>query len=264
MVRPAGTKPLARAVALPAEHGGWSLTLEPVVLGLLVAPSAAGWLLGAAAFLGFLARTPLKLALVDRWRKRRLDRTILAERVAAVEIAALGGALVGAAVLGDAALWLPLALAAPLFGVELWFDARSRGRRLVPELAGSVGMGAFAAAIALAGGEARLLAFGLWAVVAARAMAAMPFVRVQLRRAKGQPHSTRHTDAAQAVAVAVAWAGAAVGAVPAAGAIAVTVLAAVHLVAARRAPPPAPVLGAQQVALGLGVVVATALGARAP
>ncbi len=255
---------LVRAVALPSEHGGWSLTLEPVLLGLLVAPSAAGWLLGAAAFLGFLARTPLKLALVDRLRRRRLPRTALAERIAAVEVAALFAVLAAATVLGDARLWLPLALASPLVGVELWYDVRSRGRRLVPELAGSVGMGAFAAAVALAGGEARLVAFGLWAVIAARAVAAMPFVRVQLQRAKARPHRLWHSDLAQVVAVAGAWTAAVADTAPVAGAIAVTALAAVHAVAARLPPPRAPVLGAQQVVLGLGVVVATALGARAP
>ena len=31
-----------RTVALPVEHGGWGISLEPVVLGLLVAPSASG------------------------------------------------------------------------------------------------------------------------------------------------------------------------------------------------------------------------------
>ena len=61
-----------KAVALPAEHGGWGLTLEPCLLGVLVAPSLAGAALAAATFLAFLVRTPLKLAVVDRRRGRRL------------------------------------------------------------------------------------------------------------------------------------------------------------------------------------------------
>ena len=52
-------------VVLPAEHGGWGLTLEPVLLGLLAAWSVAGLCLGVAAMLAFLVRTPLKLAAVD-------------------------------------------------------------------------------------------------------------------------------------------------------------------------------------------------------
>jgi hypothetical protein len=71
-VRP---RPAWRAIALPDEHGGWGLTAEPVLLGLLVAPSWAGAALAVAAFLAFLVRTPLKLVLVDRWRHRWLERS---------------------------------------------------------------------------------------------------------------------------------------------------------------------------------------------
>jgi hypothetical protein len=42
------------------------------------------------------------------------------------------------------------------------------------------------------------------------------------------------------------------------------VLAAFHIVALRMAPPRVAILGAQQVALGLGVVLATAFGVLAP
>ncbi|HDL49896.1 MAG TPA: prenyltransferase, partial [Actinobacteria bacterium] len=38
-----------RSVAMPTEHGGWGFTLEPIILGLLVAPSPAGWEIAAAA-----------------------------------------------------------------------------------------------------------------------------------------------------------------------------------------------------------------------
>ena len=48
-------RPMLRSVALPTEHGGWGLTLEPVLLGLLVAPSVAGLAIGGAAFLVFVA-----------------------------------------------------------------------------------------------------------------------------------------------------------------------------------------------------------------
>ena len=69
---------------IPSEHGGWGLTLEPALLGLLVAPSIVGGAIGVAAFLAFLVRTPLKLVLVDQHRHRVLERTRLAVRVAAV------------------------------------------------------------------------------------------------------------------------------------------------------------------------------------
>lgn len=31
-----------KSIALPVEHGGWLFVLEPVLLGLLVVPSAGG------------------------------------------------------------------------------------------------------------------------------------------------------------------------------------------------------------------------------
>ena len=255
---------LLRSVALPTEHGGWSLTLEPAVLGLIVAPSAAGWLLGLAALVAFVARTPLKLALVDRRRDRRLPRTVLASQVALVELAGLAGLLTAAWLAADQSFWPPLLMAAPLMAVQLWYDVRSRSRRLAPELAGTVGIGAVAAAVALAGGEAAEVAAGLWCVAAARSVAAIPFVRVQLRRAKEQDHRIAESDAAQILAVAAVAAGALLGAVPPAGAAAVAGLAGFHTWAARRRPPSTPVLGAQQTVLGLVVVLVTGLAAAAP
>jgi hypothetical protein len=249
-----------RAVALPTEHGGWGLTAEPALLGLLVAPSWAGVALAAAAMVAFLARTPLKVALVDRWRGRRLPRTRLAERVAAAELAVLAVLVAVAFAAAAGAFWVPMALALPLVGVELWFDMRSRSRRLVPELAGSVGIAAVAAAIVLAdGGDARLAA-GLWLVVGARAVASLPFVRVQLARAKGRPHRVAGSDLAQAAGLALGAVAVALDGRLVAGLGALAVVAAAGVVGVRRPPPPAVVLGVRQTALGLAVVAATAAG----
>lgn len=64
LVRPASVG----TVFLPKEHGSWSLALEPLALGLLVAPSLAGGALAGAVLAGFFARRPLKAALA---RKRQ-------------------------------------------------------------------------------------------------------------------------------------------------------------------------------------------------
>jgi hypothetical protein len=258
------TRRTTHQVTMPTEHGGWSLTLEPVALGLLVVPSWAGLALGAAALLAFLARTPAKVALVDRRRQRRLERTTVAGRVAVAEGVVIG-LLVGVAVVtAEGSFWPPLAIAAPLVGIELWYDIRSRSRHLVPELAGSVGIAAVAAAIVLAGGEPTALAFGLWAVAAARAIAAVAFVRLQLRRFKEQRHRRATSNAFQAVAVAMAAGGVVLADAPVAGLAAIVGLALVHVWLARRPPPRAAMLGAQQVVLGLTVVLITGLAAVAP
>lgn len=253
-----------RAVAVPSEHGGWSFTLEPAILGLLVAFSGAGAALTGAALLAFVARTPLKVVLVDRWRGRQLERTRLARRVLIVELIGIVALAALAALTAHATFWWPLAAAAPLIIVELWHDMRSKSRHLVPELAGTVGIGAVATAVALAGAADTGAAFGLWVVIAARSIAAVLFVRVQLLRFKGHEHHLWHSDVAQLLAVAVVLAGWLGGVVPGAAVVVVAALAVFELIAVRRSPQRAAMIGAQQVVLGLTVVLVTALGVRAP
>jgi len=247
-----------RTVALPTEHGGWSLTAEPVLLGLIVAWSWPGFALGLAAMVAFIARTPLKVVLVDRWRDRWLDRTRLAARIATAEILVFALLVSYAVVQGESGFWVPLAFAAPLVALELWYDMRSRGRRLVPELAGAIGIGSIATAIALADGASTRLAWGLWVVVAARSLAAIPYVRYQIQRSKSQPGQRWHSDLSQVVALAgaaIAWL---VDLVPLAAAVAIAVVAAINVVAVRLAPRRAVIIGIQQTIVGLAVIAATA------
>jgi hypothetical protein len=64
-------------------------------------------------------------------------------------------------------------------------------------MAGAVGMGVVAAAIALAGGLGGRLAVGLWVVLAARAVASVPFPRVQVRRRRRQAGRRSVADVSQ-------------------------------------------------------------------
>jgi hypothetical protein len=258
-----GARSPLRAVAVPTEHGGWGLTLEPVLLGLLVAPGVAGLLLGAAGFTAFVTRTPAKLALGDRRRGRRLARTVLAERVAVAELVALAALVGGAAATASGPFWVPFAIAAPLFGVELWFDVRSRGRRLVPELAGAVGVCSVAPAIALADDKGFALSMGLWLVLGARVVASVPLVREQVARLHDRATNPRIVDVASLAAAAIAALAVAVDGDLLAGAAAILVLVSLQLLIRRRVPPRATVIGIQQLLLGLGVVLATAVGVTA-
>ena len=255
----AGDRSLWQAVAVPSEHGGWGLTLEPVLLGLLVGFSWSGVAIAAATFLAFLVRTPLKLALVDRRRRRTLPRTRMAWGIALVELISLVGAA-GLAVAAAGWTWLvPFAVAAPLFAVELWFDVRSRGRRLIPELCGAIGITAAAAAIVIAGGEPARLAVAVWAVLAARALASIPFVRTQIRRLR-HAAPLGATDAFQVAAALGAVAATIVDHRVVVGATSVVLVALVQMGALRRPVPPAKVVGMRQMAMGLAVVAATAAG----
>jgi hypothetical protein len=256
---PARPRPVWRSVAVPSEHGGWGLTFEPVLLGLIVAPSWAGVAIGVAAMLAFVARTPAKVVLVDSWRHRRLPRTRIAALIAAAEIAVLVVLLGVAAATASGPFWIPLLAAVPLLAIELWFDMRSRSRRLVPELAGTVGIGGVAAAIVLAADGGAILAAGAWLVIVARAVASLPFVRFQLRRVKHQTHRRWAQDLAQGAAVALAVIGVGVGWLPVVAAGAVVALATVQLVLARTRPPRAVIVGVQQLVLGLAVVITAGL-----
>lgn len=248
-----------RAVALPTEHGGWSLTAEPALLGLIIAFSWSGLALAGAAMLAFVARTPLKVVLVDRLRHRWLDRSRLALKIVIVELALLVALATLTALGADARFWIPLAIAAPLIGLELWYDMRSRSRRLIPELAGTIGIGSVAAAVALAGGAEGLVAAGLWCVVGARSVAAIPHVRCQIFRMHSRPSAIWQSDVAQVAAVAIALVGWFVDAVPFAAVVALTVLALFNVVALRRAVPTrAVVIGVQQMVFGLVVIAVTA------
>ena len=255
----AGVRSLLRSVALPSEHGGWGLTAEPVLLGLIVAPSLAGLAIGVAAIASFLARTPLKLVLVDTWRHRDLPRTRLAAKVAAVEITLIGALLITASLLADLRFWIPLLIAGPLFGVELWFDMRSRGRRLAPELAGSVGIGSVGAAVILAGGGSATAAAAAWVVIAARAIASLPFVRYQLKRRKDLPRSWWEQDVAGAAGLGLAVLASVVDVLPWVATAAVAALVATQSVLARTRVSTAVVVGVQQMFFGIAVTVVAGL-----
>ena len=259
-VRPAPSPRSAlRTVAMPTEHGGWGLTGEPAILGLLLAPSWAGACLSFAAVLAFVVRTPLRVALVDHHRDRRLPRTALAWKVLAVELAAAGALVTLALALAAHPFWWPIAAAAPLVAVELWFGARSRSRRLVPELAGAIGVSGVAAAIVLAGSGGDRLALGAWLVVAARATTAIPHVRAQVQRLHGRAASAGPLIAADAAALTLAALAVAIEPAVAAGAAAIVALVALGW-ALGRSPAPAKVLGLRQTFFGLAVVIATAAG----
>lgn len=249
-----------RSVALPSEHGGWGLTLEPVALGLAAVWSISGLAIGIAAFLAFLARTPLKLVLVDHRRERALPRTRRALTVAGVELAALTALAVLALARSGPAWLVPVAAAAPLVAVQLAFDARSRGRRLLPELCGAAGIAAATASIVVAGGGSGRLAAALWLVLAGRAVAAIPAVRCQIMRLRRGASRPLPSDLAQVGGVLLAAVAVALDRRALAGAVAMAALAIVHGIAVRRPAPPAKVIGLRQMALGFALVAITAIG----
>ena len=259
------TLPVAwKPVAIPAEHGGWGLLAEPVVLGLVIAPAPAGACLALAAFAGFLARHPLRLWLLDRRKGVRYPRTALAERffLGYAVLAALF--LAGAIALARAPFWSALLVAAPIGLLALSFDARGRSREAVPEISGGVALAASAAAIALAGGAPPSVAWGAWALLSLRAITSVLYVRARIRLDRGLTAGPGLVLAAHAAAVAAAAGLARAAEAPwlATGAFLVLLLRAVWGLSSRRSRVRPQVLGFQELGFGLLTLTLLAVGYR--
>lgn len=184
-----------RPLALPAEHGGWGFLLEPIVLGLLVAPSRGGWLIAAGAIGAFLARHPLKLAAQDWLRGKRYPRTRACASLAAAYAVPAGIAL---ALVPLPALYA-LAAAIPFAALQFALDVRNHGRTLSAELAGVIAPGAIAMAVAIAGGVPSASAATLWLLLVLRGIPSILYVRYALRGEGRTPMMIAH---AAAVAIA--------------------------------------------------------------
>lgn len=187
LVEPAAPRARPAAVAssavfLPKEHGSWSLALEPLVLGLLVVPSAAGGALAAAALAGFMARRPFKAAFAAVHSERRREAREALCMLTALAVA--GGFEV--LVLGEArALW-PLGLAAPLGLLFAHFDAQGEGRAAAAEVAGSAAFALLPAVLAALAGWAAIPALALALLALVRSVPAVLTIRTFLRQRKGE------------------------------------------------------------------------------
>jgi len=250
-----------KSVALPAEHGGWSMLGEPLVLGMLVAPSWAGLGVGLLAVGAFLLRHPLKLALADARRHRRGPRTALAVRFVLC-YGTVAGAGLALAATGRPGFWLPLLLAAPLGVVQLAYDSAHHGRRLLPEMLGALALGSVAAAEMRAAGSSLALALAAWAMLATRAVAAVLYVRTRLRRDRGLAADPAPALASHAGALVIAIVLAGAGQAPwlAILAFALLLARAGHGLSRFHRPGRPQTLGVQELVHGLAFVLILAVG----
>lgn len=252
-----------RQVVVPTEHGGWGFTLEPVLLGALIAPGWPALGLAIATFAAFLTRRPLRIAVADFRRERRLARTGVASwSVAALVAIAVAGFLLAVATRSDS-FWWPLWIAVPAIAVQLRFDLDNRGRELVPELLGPVALGAAAPMIILAEGGSWELAVGAWVVLIARIVPSILLVRMQLRRAKQQEFSATPAVVTGFLAVAVVAVAGGLDWAPSLSIGAAVAVAVWGGYSIRSQPVPAKTIGWTQMVVGLMVVLAFAIGHHA-
>jgi len=164
-------------------------------------------LLALAGFLTFLLDQPLKIILTDRQRGRQYARTRLALRVALIYLLLTAVCFVVAIWLVGLRPLLPLILAVPLLIVFVVYDQRP-GRWWQAELSAPTAFSAISAAIVLAAGWDLAPALALWAVMIARSVPAVLYVRARLRLAKGKqaqsgPAMGAHMLALVAIAILV-------------------------------------------------------------
>lgn len=169
-----------RDLVRPKEHGSWSLAFEPLVFGLLVAPTVAGAGLALAASAGFFARRPLRIAFSDA----SADRRIAARRVLAI-LGAVALLALAAAVTVAGAGWLGWLIPAALAGaVFAGFDWRNAGRAEPAEVAGATAFALLPAAFAALAGASAFAAAAVAVVMIARAVPTVLCIRATIRAAK--------------------------------------------------------------------------------
>lgn len=252
-----------RSVALPTEHGGWGFISEPILLGLLLAPSVCGCALSITAFAAFLLRQPLKLYLKDLRAGRVVPRTLAARRFALIygSIMLIAG-LITLLTMPIPMILLPLILALPLLAVQLWQDVRGKGRGLLAELIGAMAPGAIASSIVLIQGWDLFPALGLWLALAIKGVTAVLYVRARLRLERGKETAIGVAVAAHLIGLLILVTLSAINLLPWTAPFAMAILlvrAALGLSYLRKLRP-AKIIGMQEMAYGIGFVVLMAFG----
>lgn len=259
---PASKRLVLKSVALPSEHGGWGFLLEPIVLGMLVAGSFPGLLLAIAALGVFLIHQPLKIALKDRLKNRRPPRTVWAERfVLAYGLMALLPFLV-LLWSTDRAFLLPIALAVPFAGVQLYYDARNQSRHPIPEIGGALALAVIAPAMAVLAGWNLLSAMPLWIMLALRVIPSILYVRARLGLEHNKPVLPWPVWLTHITAVIISGALSVLGVTAWVSILAFSILlirAGIGLSSYRKPRPPK-IIGMQELAYGLLTVILIAAG----
>ncbi len=177
-----------RGTLLPTEHGSWGFIAEPILLGLLIAPTIAGSALAVFSFCAFLLRTPLLRTMRARRAAAPDPYGVWVRRFCLLCLLVSLGALVVAALTARGEWILPFILAVPLALWALHAQYRGKTRQLFPEVISAVALGAPATAMLLAAGTATISAYLAWGYLALKSITSILFVRSQIKRFHNRPH----------------------------------------------------------------------------
>lgn len=179
----------ARSIALPIEHGSWGFLFEPLVLGIIIAPSIAAGFISVMIVGAFLLRQPLKFLVGDIRQRRNLPRTAIAKRFVLIYSSIAATGLIGTLLTAPIISLLSFAVVAPLAVYLIVQDAARQTRELVPELLAATVLSATPASMVIAGGGGWPLALALSAIMLARLIPSIVYIRNRLRLEKGKDYS---------------------------------------------------------------------------
>lgn len=200
---PGRPKIRAKAVALPVEHGSWGFLFEPLVAGVCLAPSLAAPWISLVVIGAFLMRQPLKVILSGGIAGRHLPQTALALKFAFAYAAVFAAGLAGCILTAPRNAFVPFAIVMPFAAYQIYCDATRSSRLLAAELIGAVAISSSIAVIALAAGWSYPSSAALWAIIAARLIPSILYVRNRLKLEKGKVFSRFVPIAAHLLAAAM-------------------------------------------------------------
>jgi hypothetical protein len=163
---------------------------EPLIAGLLIAPTLGGAFLSIFIVGAFLCRQPLKFVVGDLKSGKRLPRTAVAVKwlMYFAGVAAVGFA--GSVLFAEPRSFIPLIISAPIAIYLIIQDASRKSREMVPEILAAGVLATSISSLALAAGLDYLLAAALWMTMTARLVPSVIYVRNRLRLEKGKEYST--------------------------------------------------------------------------
>src|ERR1051325_11267391 len=146
-----------------------------------------------------LKTTPDRL--LNRASKISSPRTALAWKFSTLYLGVGLASFSASIIFSEHSFILPLVIAAPLAVVQLIYDWSGCKRVLFAEVAGTIAISSLAAVLALAGGWPRAASFALWAIMIARAVPSIFYVRGCLARLHRRPASSLSIWIAHALAL---------------------------------------------------------------
>lgn len=214
----------ARQVALPTEHGSWGFLFEPLVAGLIIAPSlAAPWIAGMVISI-FLLRRPLLILTADWLANRSMPQTVMAIKFSLLYSLIFCISVLGAASYTDSESFIPFILVIPVAIFQFYSGLAKQSRGLFAELSGAIAISSSVAVLLLAAGRPVPMAMAIWAVFIARIVPSIIYVRNRLYLEKGKGYSTKSTTIAHFAALALVGALAYMGLIPVLPVVVMTIL----------------------------------------